>query len=107
MPRSFARAVFADRLPREILTEQRRGAGGGAWFRRLTARRSAIAAEIERLENSATARRLIDLPRLKRLLDQWPADEHAAQLREFDYMLALTRGIHVGRFIRWVEGGNA
>jgi asparagine synthase (glutamine-hydrolysing) len=106
VPRSFARAVFADRLPREILTEQRLGAGGGAWFRRLTARRSAIAADIERLENSATARHLIDLPRLKRLLDEWPADEHAAQLREFDYRLALTRGVHVGRFIRWVEGGN-
>ncbi len=106
VPRSFARAVFADRLPREILSEQRRGAVGGAWFRRLTEKRPSIAAEIERLENSATARRLIDLPRLKRLVDQWPADEHAAQLRLVDYELALSRGIHVGRFIRWVEGGN-
>jgi asparagine synthase (glutamine-hydrolysing) len=106
VPRSFARAVFADRLPREILSEQRDGAGGGAWFRRLTARRPAIAAELERLENSATARRLIDLPRLKRLLDEWPVDEHAAELRDQEYKLALTRGVHVGRFIRWVEGGN-
>lgn len=105
IPRSFARAVFADRLPREILDERRRGRIG-VWFRRLDMKRQAIAEDIERLEGSATARRLIDLPRLQRLLKEWPKDEHAAQRRENDYK-ALTRAVHVGRFIRWVEGGNA
>jgi hypothetical protein len=32
---------------------------------------------------------------------------HAAEKRLSDYRLALSRGVHVGRFIRWVEGGNA
>lgn len=106
--RSFARAVFADRLPPDILAERRRGySGGGPWFRSLDPRRQDIAAEIERLESSPAACRLLDLPRLKRLVDEWPRDEQTAQARERDYKLALTRGIHVGRFIRWVEGGNA
>lgn len=106
VPRSFARAVFADRLPREILQEPQRGANHLAWFRTLDRTRPQIAADIERMQTSATARRLLDLPRLKRLLDDWPKDEHAAQLRFAEYHAALGRGLHVGSFIRWVEGGN-
>ncbi|MBI1202386.1 MAG: hypothetical protein GC182_07735 [Rhodopseudomonas sp.] len=105
--RSFARTVFADRLPRVITDERRRGANAVAWFSQMQARRQDIAAEVERLEASPTARRLIDLPRLKRLLDQWPKDQNAAERRSRDYRLVLGRGVHVGRFIRWVEGGNA
>jgi asparagine synthase (glutamine-hydrolysing) len=107
VPRSFARAVLADRLPREILDESRRGAQTVTWFRRLDAKRQDIAMEIERLEGSPLARRMLDLPRLKRLVEQWPADEQAAEKRSYEFRLALDRGVHIGRFIRWVEGGNA
>jgi asparagine synthase (glutamine-hydrolysing) len=106
VPRSFARTVFADRLPPEILNERRLGTGGGAWFKRMDALRADYAAEIERMEASATARRLIDIPRLKRLFDKWPADEHEAERRRVEYRLAFARAIDMGRFIRWVEGGN-
>ena len=105
--RSFARRVLADRLPREILDERRRGAQSGAWFRRLNMRRQDIATEIERLDASPLARRLLDVPRLNRLMSEWPKDEHAAELRKRDFHIALDRGLHVGQFIRWVEGGNA
>lgn len=107
VPRSFARRVLADRLPREILDERRRGAQGVAWFRSLDARRREISVEIEQLEASPLARRLLDVPRLRRLVAQWPKDEHTAQRQESEYRLALARGVHVGRFVRWVEGGNA
>jgi hypothetical protein len=50
---------------------------------------------------------MIDLPRLKRLMHEWPASAQAAESRKREYRLALWRGINVGRFIRWVEGGNA
>jgi asparagine synthase (glutamine-hydrolysing) len=106
-PRAFARAVFADRLPPEILAERRRGAQGGAWFQRMQARRCDIEGELERLEGSPLARRLIDTPRLKRLIDAWPADEPAALAKTDDYRFVLMRALHIGRFIRWVEGGNA
>jgi len=107
VPRSFARRVLADRLPREIVDERRRGANNPTWFRSLDVRRGTIAEDIDRLEASPLARRLIDLPRLKRLMAQWPKDEQAAAARLGEYRLALARGVHVGRFIRWVEGGNA
>lgn len=104
VPRSFARAVFADRLPREILDETRRGANNLAWFRTLDRRRAQIAAQVERMECSPTARSLLDIPRLKRLLDEWPKDEGAAAARQREYRSALARAVHVGNFICWVEG---
>jgi asparagine synthase (glutamine-hydrolysing) len=107
VPRSFARRVLADRLPREIVGERRRGAHAFAWYRVLGEGRAEMASDLERLEASPLASRLIDLPRLKRLVAQWPKDEHAAESQELEYTAALSRGIHVGRFIRWVEGGNA
>jgi asparagine synthase (glutamine-hydrolysing) len=106
IPRSFARRVLADRLPAEILDERRHGAQAPTWFRTLDARRADIARDIERLEASPMASRLLDLPRMKRLLDQWPKDEHVAEQRKREYKHALARGFHVGQFIRWIEGGN-
>ena len=107
VPRSFARRVLADRLPPEILNERQRGAQAPTWFRTLEARREDVARDIERFEASPLARRLLDLPRMKRLLVEWPKDVTAAQSRKRDYKYALARGVHVGQFIRWVEGGNA
>jgi asparagine synthase (glutamine-hydrolysing) len=107
IPRSFARRVLADRLPREIVGERRRGMNRPTWFRTLEARRANIASDIERLEASPLARRLLDLPRLQRLMAEWPKDEQAAQEHRLEYRLVLARGIHVGRFVRWVEGSNA
>jgi asparagine synthase (glutamine-hydrolysing) len=105
--RSFARRVLADRLPREILDERRRGVNAPAWFRTLNAQRKDMKGDLERIEASPLARRILDIPRLKRLMDQWPKDEHVGQQHAAEYRLLLTRGIHVGQFIRWVEGGNA
>jgi asparagine synthase (glutamine-hydrolysing) len=73
----------------------------------MDAKRQDIATDIERLEASPLARRLIDLPKLKQLMAQWPKDEQAAEMRRYEFRSALARGVHVGRFIRWVEGGNA
>lgn len=104
--RWFARKVLADRLPREILDETRRGVQAPNWFATLNMRREAIADEIEALESSPLARRLLDIPRMKALVADWPKDEAMAQEKVREYRLALDRGVHVGRFVRWVEGGN-
>jgi asparagine synthase (glutamine-hydrolysing) len=105
--RWFARQVFADRLPPEILNENRRGEQAPNWFESLSARKPIIVEELERLQSSRLASRLIDLPRLKHLIDEWPKDVREAESRAREYRLGLDRAIHVGQFIRWVEGGNA
>ncbi len=104
--RWFARQVFADRLPPVILNETRRGAQAPNWFESVNQRKPIFAAEIERIEASPLARRLIDVPRLKRLFSEWPKDAHEAQTRSAEYRYGLDRAVHVAQFIRWVEGGN-
>jgi len=75
IPRSFARRVLADRLPAEITNERRRGAQAPNWFRSLNARKDEIALDIERIESSPLARRMIDVTRLKQLFVDWPRSE--------------------------------
>ena len=105
--RWFARQVFADRLPPEILNETKSGEQASNWFESLDARKPQIAAEVESLEHSRLASRLIDLPRLRRLIAEWPRDAREAQARQDEYKYGVNRAVHVGQFIRWVEGGNA
>jgi len=106
VPRWYARQLFADRLPREILDETRKGEQAPDWFESLNARRPLIEAEVERLEASRLASRLVDMPRLKQLIADWPSDTRTADARMPAYRLALDRAVHVGQFIRWVERGN-
>ncbi|MGX1099873.1 asparagine synthetase B family protein [Amorphus sp. MBR-141] len=105
-PRSFAREVLSDRVPRQVVREHRRGYQNGDWFHRLTRLRPGFMAELERLEASPAARRMIDLPRLRAVAEDWPADADAAMARATDMLDLFGRGIHYGRFIRWVEGSN-
>jgi len=105
-PRSFARAVLRDRLPPEVADNQKRGYQNGDWFHRLTLLRPTFLAELERLEASPAVRRMIDLPRIRAIAENWPADADAAMARDAEMLDIFGRGIHYGRFIRWVEGSN-
>lgn len=105
-PRSFARDVLADRLPAKVVNEQKRGYQNGDWFARLTSLRPRFMNELDRLEASPAARDMLDLPRLRAVAEDWPADADAAMARASDMLDLFGRGIHYGRFIRWVEGSN-
>lgn len=105
-PRSFARAVLRDRLPSEVVDNQKRGYQNGDWFHRLTLLRPAFMADLERLEASPDARRMINLPRIRAIAENWPADAEEAMARSAEMLDVFGRGIHYGRFIRWVEGSN-
>ncbi len=65
-----------------------------------------MAAELDGIEASALGRALIDVPRLRAILDDWPADAAAAERHYVRLMHTLGRGLAVGGFIRWAEGSN-
>jgi len=104
--RSLARRALADRLPAALLAERGYGRQNPEWFTRMTAQRESFAAEIERLTNVPLAAEMLDLPRLKQMIDTWPQDATAAEARRLEFALILPRAIQTGRFIRWSEGGN-
>ncbi len=104
--RSLARRVLADRLPPALIAEHKYGQQNPEWFARLSAQRESFAADIERLATHPLAAGMLDLPRLKQLIDTWPADAETAQARRFDYEVVLARAVQTGRFIRWATGSN-
>jgi asparagine synthase (glutamine-hydrolysing) len=105
-PRALARRALADRLPKLVLEERRRGLPAADWHEWLTAVRTCIAAEIDRLDACPAATRALDLPRLHRLVENWPASGWERDEVYESYRLALARGISKGHFLRRATGVN-
>jgi len=100
------RRMFEPILPTAELVARKRGYQAADWHVGLDAARAEVAAEIERLEQSASARRTLDLPRLKRLVENWPTEGWHRTEVALKYRRMLMRGVAAGMFIRSVEGGN-
>jgi len=105
--RALARRALADRLPKLILEETRRGQQSADWHETLTADRDRIAAEIRRLDSCPPAARALDLPRLHRLIENLPKDGWDRQEVFHSYYIALSRAVSVGHFLRRTTGTNA
>ncbi|MBO9712352.1 asparagine synthetase B family protein [Sphingomonas sp.] len=102
--RRLARRVLADRVPAETLARQGRGRQASDWFALPSGRREEMAEAVDRIARSPLASRVLDVPRMRVLLDTWPRDgETASQARHGS---ALQRGIAMGAFLRWHEGRN-
>jgi hypothetical protein len=56
--------------------------------------------EIGSFEGSPLARRMLDLSRLRSLIERWPASGFERAETNRSHHIALTRGISVGRFLR-------
>ena len=70
--RSLVRRAMAGRLPESTLMRYRRGHQGADWYLPLTESLDAMRREAEAIEQCEAARSMIDVPRLKQLLDTWP-----------------------------------
>jgi len=102
--RSLIRATMKDRLPDMVRNERRRGLQAADFLPLLTAELPAIRTEIAQMEQVDLVRRAIDLPRLHRLMEDWPSDYHPSLYG--DYGLALPRALSMGRFLRRMEDGS-
>jgi asparagine synthase (glutamine-hydrolysing) len=106
VPRSLARRAFADRLPAKVLAERRKGYQAADWHEGLSAARPQLDRELDRLAQIPEAAGLLDVARLRCLLDDWPeGDWHREAIVE-QYRLALLRGASAGAFIRKATGAN-
>ncbi len=105
-PRALARRAFTDRLPGPLLQERRKGYQAADWHEALTAARSDIRSDIDRLADCDAAAGALDLARIQRLTDEWPSDGKWDVRRMRQYRLALLRGVGVGKFARWASGSN-
>ena len=106
-PRWLARAAFRDLLPPEVRDNVVKGVQNPEWFHHLTLRRGALCEQLERIGTSPLANRALDIPRLKALLDRWPASVDEAQAAGPAYRSTLVRGLHAGAFLRWTDPDNS
>lgn len=105
MPRAIVRGAMAGVLPPRVLNEMRRGLQAADWATPFDAAIPGLRAEIARQRASRTLPDWIDLDRMEALLDDWRGPDHAEP--HYVEVIALTRALATGRFVRAVEGGNA
>ena len=105
-PRALARRTLADRVPKVVLETRTSGMDSADWHERLTVARGAVVEELDRLAECAPAARALDLPRLRKLVENWPSGGWERPEVSSPYRLALLRAISTGHFLRRVTGGN-
>lgn len=105
--RFLARRMGQGRLPEEIRTETRYGLQYGDWQLRLARKRISLIAELQSLECDPQVSRLVDIPRLINLLQDFPANGTMAGNLALQYQIALPNGIAAARLVRHVSGRNA
>jgi asparagine synthase (glutamine-hydrolysing) len=106
VPRALAKHALADRVPQIVLNERRRGYQFADWHEGLTAARAEMAAEIDRVGACAPAARLLDIERMRRLVEDWPTGGWERCDVTLSYRHALLRGISAGHFLRKAMGAN-
>jgi asparagine synthase (glutamine-hydrolysing) len=103
VPRGLARLALADRLPRLVLDETRKGFQGADWHLGLLANWDAVRREVGQIAEVPAAARLLDTARMRALTEKptigdWDSDEAHAH-----YRLALLRSLSAGHFLRRAE----
>lgn len=105
--RWLARTAFRDVLPPDVRDNPSKAEQNPEWFHNLCLRRSQLQEQLDHIEGSALARRALDIPRLRALLDRWPASAQEARAAGPAYRSILVRGLHVGAFLRWIDMSNS
>lgn len=105
-PRALARLAFADRLPRALLLEPRKGMQAPDWHEGLCSARSGIAEEVAAIADCPEAADTLDAGAMRRWIEDWPEGGWNDRAVVDRYRVALLRGISAGRFIRQALGAN-
>ena len=107
-PRALIRAAMSGIVPEEILHERRSGLQSADWPERFKEARADFVGEMARLEASPLAKRMLDLPQLRKVIDSWPetTEEWHGRAARDGVLVTLTHAFGAGRFLRQFETGN-
>jgi asparagine synthase (glutamine-hydrolysing) len=104
--RWLIRRAMNRRLPNVVLANTKSGAQAADWFPRLTRERDHIAAELNRFAENSEICSIIDIPRLKRIVHEWPEREPSEYGPGFPWSWALPQALGAAYFIENVTGAN-
>lgn len=97
-PRALIRAALAGRVPDAVRLGRRRGLQSPHWFSMLAEARGEASRLLAAIEPCEAARRLLDLDKMRLLLEQWPDASNSYGPAIYRY--GLLRGLSAGEFIR-------
>ena len=104
--RRLVKRLMRDRLPAEILSAPR-GRQAADWHQRLGRSLPRLRSTFEDWRHDPEVAGRLDLDRLLRILDTWPATTPLSPADHPDHQVArlgIDRALATGRFIRWATG---
>jgi asparagine synthase (glutamine-hydrolysing) len=101
--RRLVREAMRERLPHEVLSNPLRGLQAADWFERLTVARPRLEEELARFERSPTVRSVLDLERLRRLLNNMTSSGIDPDTLIRTYRGTFEYAVMTGRFLVWFE----
>jgi asparagine synthase (glutamine-hydrolysing) len=105
--RWLVRRAMDGRLPHVVLNQKKVGAQSADWYPRLTRTRNHITEELKRLAENPEVASILDMQRLKAILDNWP-DRQPPEYTPGDKFLrlAIADALGMAYFIENVTGTN-
>ncbi|MEO5374479.1 MAG: asparagine synthase-related protein [Alphaproteobacteria bacterium] len=104
--RALIRRAMDGILPNTVRLVRSRGLQNADWTLGLATSRAEYAREVAWMERSDLARHCLDVPRLRRLVDEWPDGGWHRDEVIRAYQLVLARGVAAARFLRRFDQGN-
>ncbi|ABC64605.1 asparagine synthase-related protein [Erythrobacter litoralis] len=104
--RSLARRLAKGRMPESQRTSTLYGAPMPDWHARLKNRREELLQQVDALGRSAAVRSLLDIDRMRTMLEQLPDEHPQDQFVDMPYIQGLPMALVTAQFIAMSEGRN-
>jgi len=104
--RWMGKQLSKDIMPAEQRANRLNGRWDSDWHLRIGRRRTDFLAEFDRLEANERIAAIIDIPRLRAALEDWPEGTEIDPQRVYPREFAVPRGLLTARFINYIEGRN-
>jgi asparagine synthase (glutamine-hydrolysing) len=101
LPSALLRNGLADRLPEKVRYETRKGLQATDWHIEAAKALPQLQEEMRRLEKSPSVNGMIDIPRMRSMMENWPKDDDFEKISTYRY--TFLRTLSVCRFLRDAE----
>ena len=104
--RWLGKRLAAGMMPAEQRANRRNGRWDADWHLRIGRRRGDWLRELDRAARNPRLARMLDLPRLRRALEDFPQTTVIDPQEWMPIEMAAPRGLLTARFVNFVEGRN-
>jgi asparagine synthase (glutamine-hydrolysing) len=104
--RWMAKEMAKGIMPEEQRENRLNGRWDADWHLRIGRRRREFLDELDGLKSDERIAGMVDIPRLRRALEDWPEQTETDAQRYFPREFSVMRGLLTARFVKWAEGRN-